>query len=198
MHLSAYIYFSPLAIRSGDTVALQTYNPAYWLGCNGQYCARAGCPSSDLTAINKCSFWEHCYGEVFEIYRKNKPGCLRVGDTVGLHYPQEKGSWLGCSGEKCAKSKCPGRPRLQYGFFHINNWRICFGEVFEIYAKGKHHGAYIYEYDKISLYYKHGGQWLDQGHHITMRRPCLGKQLPPPEYKYKSCSCETFMIWKKH
>ena len=60
--------------------------------------------------------WNTCWGEVFEIYRARRPSKVQVGDLVGLHYPRQNGTWLGCAGNKCAKATCPGFPSTSDGF----------------------------------------------------------------------------------
>ncbi len=140
--------------------------------------------------------WNRCWGEVYKIYRASGRGIVRVNDFVGLYFPRSK-QWLSCGGNKCNKQGCPGHPNIHYGFSHRSKWNNCVGEVFRIYVKGKSNGAVVNSDDDISLYYARQRVWVSQGYHLTEKRVCLGKSLPPPALKYDGCAHETFTIWKK-
>ena len=143
--------------------------------------------------------WSRCSGEVFEIYRRKGPGVVRSGDKVSLHYPRERGRWLGCAGvHSCGKATCPGQPTMRYGFQNSGKWGPCWGEVYRIFAKGKNVGNRIRPMDDVFLYLINRKLWVSQcssGH--TRLRSCPGTSLPPPSSKFDSCSCETFKIYKK-
>ena len=142
--------------------------------------------------------WSSCWGEVFQIYRASGPGTVRVGDLVGLYYPQQSGTWLGCPGDQCAKATCPGIPSFQYGFASQELWYRCWGEVFKIYARGKGNGDVINSDDDVTFYYLQQGLWLAQGDGPhTSKQPCLGLTRPPPLNNYDGCAWETFRVWKR-
>lgn len=144
------------------------------------------------------SEWNSCWGEVFRIYRLGGPGSVRVGDFVGLYYPRQIGTWLGCSGSYCAKATCPGNPTHAFGFASNEKWLQCWGEVFVIYAYGKSTGAVIKPDDQIVLYYLQQNLWLAQGPSGSTRKlPCLGTSRPPSLAKHDVCAWETFRIWKR-
>ena len=189
---NAHLLFHP-ALYHGDTVALQTYVNNRWLGCAGSPCGGATCPAM----LMKGSDWTNCWGEVFEIYR-TLPGAVRVGDLVGLHYPRQRGHWLGCAGNQCGRATCPGHPTTAYGFASQDLWFRCYGEVFRIYARGKSSGSIINSDDNIALYYLQNQLWVAQGYDIhTDKRPCLGTSRPPALSVYDGCAFETFRIWKR-
>ena len=137
-----------------------------------------------------------CWGEVFEIYRARGPGKVQVGDLVGLHYPRQHGTWLGCAGSKCGKASCPGSPSTTHGFAASENWYRCWGEVFKIYVKGKTSGP-VRSDDDISLYYLQNQNWAAVGYGSMVKLPCLGTARPPTVTKFDSCAFETFRLWKK-
>ena len=181
-------------IYHGSTVALQTFVRNFWLGCAGAVCGRVTCPLMLMMG----SDWTNCWGEVFQIYRANGLGQVRVGDLVGLYYPREGGRWFGCGGSSCAKATCPGYPTTTYGFANQESWFRCWGEVFKIYARGKALGSVINSDDDIVLYYLQENLWVAQGNDRfeTMKYPCLGTYRPPPLAHYDGCAFETFRIWK--
>ncbi len=138
----------------------------------------------------KGSDWNNCWGEVFEIYRAAGPGAVRVGDLVGLHYPRQRGNWLGCAGSHCVKATCPGHPTTAYGFANTDRFFQCYGEVFRIYARGKGSGAII-----NSLYLQGVAQGYDQD--TVKVCPCLGTARPLAHSVYDGCAFETFRVWKR-
>jgi hypothetical protein len=182
------------AIRHGDTVAFQTSTRYHWLGCAGTNCIGASHPGMYLTGND----WNDCWGEVFRIYRARGPGTVRVGDLVGIYYPKQRGHWMGCSGNECRRSPCPGNPTNAHGFASQEKWYTCSGEVFKIYARGKASGAIIDTTDDVSLYYLNRGLWVSQGHDThTMKQPCLGTSRPPASLIYDGCAHEIFKIRKR-
>ena len=180
----------PTVIRQGDTVAFQTYRRDHWIGCWSNRCAPANCPRVFFAGND----WNGCRGEIFQIY-KPRPGEIRVGDIVGVHYPHEKGRWLGCSHSECGKYNCPGNPTHQNGFADQNRWFRCFGEVFRIYAYGKNINARITSGDLIMLYYVNNGNWVN-GAGTLKKATCPGT-APPASNKYDVCSHEGFKIVKR-
>ena len=190
-----YEYFlPPAAVVHGDTVAFQpVYNKLYWLGCPSKKCDRKTCPRLYMEGND----WYNCWGEVFQIFRKEGPGVVYVGDTVGIFYPREK-KWLSLAGGVGHKASCPGYINKYYGFYSYDKWEKCWGEVFEIYARGKAQGAIINEHDHITLYYKRKNLWvgLVNDHPVDLRT-CPGKARPPPDDKYDRCWGEVFELWKK-
>ena len=141
--------------------------------------------------------WIDCSGEVFKIYRASGPGNVRVGDLVGLYYPGQSGTWLGCAAVNCAKGTCPGYPTTAHGFAAKEHWYRCWGEVFKIYAKGKSLGAIINSDDDVAFYYLQDKLWMAQGYDNMIKLPCLKTSRPPPLQNYDVCSYETFRVWKK-
>ena len=182
-------------IDSGDTIGLQTYVRNHWLSCyppTGN-CNRAGCPRMQLSGND----WTRCWGEVFRIYRASGPGQVSVGDLVGVYYPREAGHWLGCSGNTCPKSSCPGQNTTAHGFASEEHWYTCCSEVFKIYASGKANGAAINSGDDIMLYSLDLGRWVAQDAGDATTTTCAGTTRPPPAGKFDECHQETFTIWKR-
>jgi len=70
-----YRHDGPGHVYNGDRVAL--YYPRQrgrWLGCSGSKCKIAKCPGipHHIYGFADTSKWSRCYGEVFQIYTKNK------------------------------------------------------------------------------------------------------------------------------
>ncbi len=142
--------------------------------------------------------WDSCYGEVFEIYRAGGPGAILVGDMVGLHYPRERGNWLGCFSSKCNKATCPGSPTTYHGFQSEESWYNCRGEVYKIYSTAKSIGSIINSDDDVALYFLLGGEWVSLGREgDTVKRSCLGTARPPTPSTIDNCSNEMFRVWKR-
>ena len=133
--------------------------------------------------------WNNCWGEVFRIYREEGYGPVRVGDTVGVYYPREIGKWLGCAGHHCGKAPCPGYPDSHSGFTSIHSWSRCWGEVFEIHAKGKRSGGAITSGDIVSLFYVRERRFVSLGFNQF-----AGKQSCSNSHGVDNCS---FRIWKQ-
>lgn len=181
-------------VQHGDKVGLQSYVRNSWVSCAGTLCNGATCPQMMMTGND----WKNCWGEVFEIYRESGPGPVRVGDLIGLHYPRQKGAWLGCHADTCAKATCPGMPTTQNGFATDENWYRCWGEVFKIYAKGKNMNDTIHAFDDVMLFYLQSQLWVAQGSgNMICKLPCPGTSRPPTLQRYDICACEIFQIWKK-
>ena len=164
----------------------------YWASCAGTPCDRRPCPSMQMTGND----WTNCWGEVFRIYRADGPGEIHVGDLVGLYYPRQGGTWIGCAGSTCAKASCPGYPSTTHGFATQDNWYRCWGEVFRIYAKNKGLGATINSDDDVAFFYIQEQLWMALGYNSMVKYPCLGTSRPPPLSNYDGCAYETFQIWK--
>ena len=141
--------------------------------------------------------WTTCFGEVFRIYRASGTGQVRVGDLVGLYYPATAGIWLGCTGNTCPRSSCPGQATTAHGFASEENWYTCCSEVLKIYANGKANGDAINSGDDIMLYSLDLGRWVAQGDGDTTTTTCAGTTRPPPAAKFDECYKETFKIWKR-
>jgi hypothetical protein len=213
IHALHYYFFLLSALRSGDTVALQTYAQGNkWLSCAKNWCHNSACP-------NHCqnnNFWNNCTSSVFQIYRKGGSGYIRPGDKVAFHYPALSGHWLACvgpaaGGGSCYKSECPDFPSVTAGFSLADLWEsdYCDREVFEIAACGRRsRRSCIYGQDRIFLKHVHRGQslWLALGGPGDMnagRLPCprpfmnnIQGMCNPPPYG-PSCVWESFKIWKK-
>ena len=188
------IYFHT-AIHQRNNVAFQSYNRAYWLSCHVSPCkSRYTCPGF---AFSGTEWTTNCPSEVFQFYRARGPGPLRVGDVVGIYYPQEAGKWLGCSGGNCVKTTCPGTPSTTYGFQNIEKWTVCPGEVFVIYAQGKTVGSTINKHDIIMLYYLIGNQWVNLASTTVTRGSGPGTTRPPSARTYERNWSYTLEIWKQ-
>ncbi len=176
-------------LYSGEAVTLQTTTQHRWLSCAGNI------PCHTTSSLPGLSYTED--EEVFELYRVFGPGTVKAGDFVGFHYPNENGKWLGCANWECAKSSCPGNPSPQSGFDDTTKWRRCYGEVFQVFARGKAVGEAVNDGDDITLLYVHGKDWLSHQEGIAHRYTgCLGAEQPPADASYNRCSGETFKIWK--
>ena len=182
------------AINHGDTIGLQLLCRRRWFSCAGNVaCHDSGCPKVYFDAYE----WGTCYGEVFEIYRFLGPGPIRVGDLVGIHYPQQGGSWVGCSGDQCRKATCPGLPTTAHGFATGESWFRCWGEVFRIYSRNKAIGATVTAGDDVAFFYLNSQQWLSHAGGTAHRSPCPGTDRPVSADTYENCWGETFTIWKR-
>ena len=181
-------------ISSGDTIALQTFVRNYWLTGSLNLWGRQTCPRMRMSGTD----WTNCWGEIFRIYRASGPGQVCVGDVVGIYYPRSPGYWMGCTGNTCPRSSCPGQATTAHGFATQENWYTCCSEVFTIYASGKANGAVIDSGDDIMLYSLDLGRWVAQaGEDVsTTTTTCAGTTRPPPAAKFDECHKETFTIWK--
>ena len=183
-------------ILHGNTIAFQLADTLQvWVACYVHPCYFDTCPGVFMNNQE----WNRCYGQVFQIFRKNGPGVVRVGDVIGLHYPRIPGTWFGCAGAECTRASCPGIPNNKYGFQNQNRWTQCWGEVFKIYGGGKPVGAPIHDQDPIFLYYVRGDNYIGMPYGVLNHRPCpgtWGKPNPgPPAYEH--CVAELFQIVKK-
>ena len=193
-HKIQFYYLNNAAVFHGDTVGFQRlYNKNNWLGCPDYKCNRKPCPRLYMEG----SDWTTCWGEVFQIYRKSGPGALRVGDIVGIYYPRE-GNWLSLNLGFGHKHPCPGHPSHAHGFSGPEKWTKCWGEVFEIYARGKGMGATISSHDHVTIFYRQDRKWvgLVGDHHVDLRT-CPGSVCPPPDHIYDKCWGEIFELWKR-
>ena len=181
------------AVYHGCTIALQLlYDKRNYLGCSPYlWCVRAGCPKLFIEGND----WERCSGEVFRIYRKEGPGPVRVGDTVGIYYTP-RGRWFGCSGPFCqARAGCPGIPTQSHGFNNPHLWLRCSGEVFEIYARGKSVGSLISPHDTVMLRFVRDNKWVGLVNKHPEKLSCPGATRPPPPDKYEACWGSVFELW---
>ena len=180
------------ALRHGCTVALQMLQNDHWLGCAGGECRGATCPRRFMRG----SDWNHCWGEVFRMYRALGPGNIRSGEVVGLYYPREN-RWFSMWHRNGRKEACPGNPG-HYGFQDFNRWFWCGGEVFVVYAEGKAIGQPINDQDTISLYYPCGRQFVVFHPHRCSLSPCMlhrnNNRLPPNEAGYDQCTLDSVEI----
>ena len=170
--------------------ALQTYRKNYWMSCFEDRCGTSDCPNAFFDAKDS----KACLGESFQIYT-TKPGEIKSGDLVGLHYPHQKGFWLACS-STCGKSSCPGHPTDALGFSQEDKWLQCFGEVYRIYVYGKSVGSQVMSGDSIALYYVQEKTWLNGGGDKIVKVRCIGP-TPPHASQYDTCAHETFTIVKR-
>ena len=89
----------------------------------------------------------------FEVYRKEGPGNVVVGDVIALHFPKESGKWFSMLGCKGHPSACPGAPSTDNGMSTEESWYKCNNEVFKIYARNRKLGDVIRAHDNVMLYY---------------------------------------------
>ena len=162
----------------------------HWLGCaNKHRCAPASCPGLTFPAERA-----HCYGEIFQIYKRKGSGIIRIGDDIGLYYIHGR-DWMSCWVSVCGRSPCPGAPSPTLG---INTyiWQ-CGAEVFKVYAQGKSVGEPLEDKDTIFLNYKPGyNKWFSLSGGFGRKAPCPGPACPPPTSKYEICTGEVFEIRK--
>ena len=181
------------ALKQGSTVALQSlYSKRNWLGCSGETCVKDTCPGLYMEGID----WDNCPADVYQIYRRNGPGTVNVGDTIGLHHPSG-GQWFSAFGGTGHRNPCPGTPTTGHGFKAADRWVRCFGEVFRIYARGKSSGDVINEHDAIFLFYEKDNEWVGFDGDTAEHRTCPGKVRPPISSKYDECWGEVFEVWKR-
>ena len=185
--------FPSTAVFQGDTVAFQPlYAKRKWLGCPVKQCDKRTCPNLFMEGAD----WNRCWGEVFQIYRRNGPGALCVGDMVGIFYPREK-NWFSLAGGTGHKHRCPGAPSIAHGFSIAAKWNQCWGEVFQIYAKGKTPGTIINDRDSITLFYIRGKKWVGLVNQKVDLRTCPGKGGAPTNDRYDVCWGEIFELVKR-
>lgn len=174
----------------GAKIALQPlYDKQAWLSCENQVCGKATCPP----LFTNGGDWSKCAGEVFQIFRAAGPGSVKVGDVVGFYIADE---WFSMVRGKGQRATCPGTPTINYGFATKDKWRQCYGEVFQIYAKGKSIGDAIENHDYINIYYVHDKKWVGLvGNYPPGFATCPGEIQPPPPDRYTKCWGEAFELW---
>ena len=181
------------ALEQGSTVALQSlYSKRNWLGCSGETCVKDTCPGLYMEG----SDWDNCPAYVYQIYRRNGPGAVHVGDFIGLYYPPGS-NWFSMAGGTGHRNPCPGTPTSADGFESVDRWVRCYGEVFRIYARGKSSGDVINEHDAIFLFYERDNEWVGFDGDTAEHRACPGTVRPPPSAKYEECWGEVFEVWKR-
>lgn len=190
LYNSIFFFNFSIAIQSGDFVAFQTSARFRWMS-NGGAPGVSACPGFTMDGHD----YHRCWGEVFQIFRKDGPGYIKTGDPVGIYYPRE-GTWLGCPGHVCYKARCPGRPNTHYGFSGRHVWFRCVGEVFKIYARDKGMGSNIYHRDDITIYLPAYHKYVGFLGGKIHREGCPGNP-PPRRLVYDHCYGEIFTIWKK-
>ena len=138
-----------------------------------------------------------CRGEVFQIYRAAGRGEVKIGDNVGFYYPLKR-LWLAAVASQGHLASCPGVPRNSN---HRLNTR-CWGEVFQIYARGKSTGQPIDQLDHVMIYMPRHKAFLEYRHDNArndglVRSTCPGRCLPPQPSAYEKCFRYVFAIRKK-
>ena len=142
------------------------------------------------------SDWEDCPADVYQIYRRNGPGSVRVGNVIGLYHPHN-GHWFSMFDGTGHRDPCPGTPTSADGFESADKWEACSGEVFRIYARGKSNRDVINEHDAIFLFYARDNKWVGLDADTAEHRTCPGTVRPPPSAKYDVCWGEVFEVWKR-
>ena len=171
-----------------DEVELQSY-----LSCtithskpDVLYGAGTACPQLFMEGDD----WKKCWGEVLKIYWAAGAGNVKVGDVVGFYFGG--GQWYSANGHK---KGCPGTPTVKYSFAAREKWNEDWGEVFQIYAKGKYYGDTIQDHDNIAIYYVREKNWVALVGHNPGLSTCLGETWPPPPDRYDKCWGEIFELW---
>ena len=187
VELQSYRNCKSRHVHHGSEIALQPiYDKRVWIGCAPQHCAKATCPNLFMEGHD----WIKCRGEVLQIFRAAGPGYVRFGDVVGFY--AGGGQWYSSGGHKRG---CPGYPNGHYGFSTPQKWHECWGEVFKIYAKGKHYGQTIQGHDYITVYHVRERRWLSLGGPHPGLSTCPGNAQPPPPDRYDQCGAEVFELW---
>ena len=187
-----------VTLSSGDTISIQVMNNlrlhvGYSSG-NGGADTCAG-PYFDPEDYAKCT------GEVFQIYRVAGPGQVKVGDIVGFYSPLKR-QWMSAVGTQTHLSPCPGIPQNSHHRPTRDPKNRCWGEVFQIYARGKNEGQPIDQLDHVMIYYSRQKGFLQYPHtngrkNGLVRSTCPGECLPPPASSYERCFQNVFAIHKK-
>ena len=111
------------SVRHGSTVALQAvYSKHDWLGCSTTTtsCANSACPGLYMEGQD----WNRCRQNVFQIFRAQGHGDVKVGDLVGLYLTRESGKWINCGLTLCVKGSCPGTASYEYGLMSLKNGTV--------------------------------------------------------------------------
>jgi len=165
-----------------------------WLGCPNSVCSLQTCSNYGKHPIDG-----RCYGEEFQIIGEGPDqSSIRSGQRIRIHYQHENNTWIGCSdhfGNRCKKENCSGTS-LQGKIFTNNR---CWGEAFNIYARGKNNGEIINNGDLVMIYYRHLGRYLTiqkeyEGSETSLNY-CPGK-IPPAYLTYSICSKNVFRIYR--
>ena len=177
-------------VTHGSKIALQPlYDKTSWLSCENKVCGKATCPPLFVNGGD----WSKCAGEVFQIFRCAGPGVVKVGDFVGFYIAEE---WLSMVAGRGQRAPCPGTPTVNYGFSAQDKWNQCWGEVFQIYAKGKSIGDAIENHDDVTIYYVQEKKWVGLvGNYPPGYATCPGQTRPPPPDRYGKCWGEVFELW---
>ena len=182
-----------LGVKHGDTIASQSLARHWWLDCSDNescvqtYCSGLSCEEDD---------WKTCAKNAFRIYRARGPGEVLVGDIVGIYLTSEQGMWFSCRNATCSKHSCPGVATSDNGFAKKDDWLLCYGEVFKIYARGRSFSEPIMSHDDVMLNYIHEGNWVESGY-FPYKSICPGTIRPPPDEAYEYCYYNVYQIKKK-
>ena len=183
----------PGQVKTGDKVGFYFPYKRKWLrAAGGQQTDLIGCPGVPANSRHRLN--TRCSGEVFQIYRAAGPGQVKVGDKVGFYFPYKR-KWIGRGGDL---APCPGVPANSR---HRLNTR-CWGEVFQLYARGKSTGQPIDQLDHVMIYYPQGKNFYMYRHDNArndgfVRSSCPGQCLPPQPSAYERCYRYVFAIRKK-
>lgn len=102
-----------------------------------------------------------------------------------------KRQWFSCRLTKCTRSTCPGI------IITLNDWKTCFGEVFQIYRRSG--PGPVKAGDEVGIYYPRGSRWMGCPLGTCDKRPCPG--TPSVEHgfqdarRWKTCWGEVFNIY---
>ena len=157
-------------------------------------CDLRRCPSVNE---NYRYFDGRCWGEEFQIIGEGPNFTpIKSGQRIRLRYPREHNTWMGCpQNKRCDKRTCPGTTATAKDFSGR-----CWGEVLNIYARGKANGATINNGDVVMLYYPREGLYVSiQGENDnddTSINFCPGA-APPSYFSYAICSKNAFRIYRK-
>ena len=190
-----YIYGADRSVplRDHDHLKLQFLGARdAWFGCPDSVCDLRRCPSVNDNYLYSDG---RCWGEDFQIFAEGPNfNPIKSGQRIMLRYPREHQTWMGCPAHKrCDKRTCPGSTTTAKS--RIDN---CWGEVFNIYARGKRNGAVINNGDVVMIYYPREGLYVsiqgENDHDDTSINFCPAA-APPSYFSYAICSKNAFRIY---
>ena len=102
-----------------------------------------------------------------------------------------KREWFTCYLTQCARSTCPGI------FITLNDWKICFGEVFQIYRRSG--PGPVKAGDEVGLYYPRAQKWVGCTSGTCEQKSCPGTPSWVHGFqdaqRWKPCWGEVFNIY---
>jgi len=175
-------------------VRLELMSAKGYLGCPNRICDLGVC---SLTNYNNFGV---CGKEGFQIIGEGG-GSIKSGQRVRFRYTNEHNRWLGCPYNRCDKRPCPG----SINSANARNFDTCWGEVFKIYACGRHDQDQIQNGDLVMIYFEDERsimkgfisiQGSSEGADTSIS-VCPGNNPPPASLSYSFCSRNVFRIHRK-